>query len=61
MILADERPMTNTERLACWYAKAAHVDGLLCTGPAFGFDWLRAREYEAEAMADSAPDFDNRF
>lgn len=57
-----ERPMTNPERLASWYAKAATVDGYLMTGPRFmaGFDRVFAREYEAEAIADSAPSLEDR-
>ena len=56
-----ERPMTNPERLANWYAKAATVDGYLMTGPRFmaDFDRVFARQYEAEAIADSAPDLEN--
>jgi hypothetical protein len=54
--------MTNPERLAHWYAKAATVDGYLMTGPRFmaGFDRVFAREYEAEAIADSAPSLEDR-
>jgi hypothetical protein len=57
-----ERPMTNPERLASWYAKAATVDGYLMTGPRFmaDFDRVFARQYEAEAIADSAPDLESR-
>ena len=57
-----ERPMTNPERLANWYAKAATVDAYLMTGPRFGSDFERifARQYEAEAIADSAPDLEDR-
>jgi hypothetical protein len=54
--------MTNPERLASWYAKAATVDAYLMTGPRFGSDFERifARQYEAEAIADSAPDLEDR-
>ena len=57
-----ERPMTNPERLANWYAKAATVDAYLMTGPRFMADCGRvfAREYEAEAIADSAPSLEDR-
>jgi len=57
-----ERPMTNPERLANWYAKAATVDGYLMTGPRFMADLDRvfARQYEAEAIADSAPSLEDR-
>jgi hypothetical protein len=54
--------MTNPERLANWYAKAATVDGYLMTGPRFMADLDRvfARQYEAEAIADSAPSLEDR-
>jgi hypothetical protein len=54
--------MTNLERLAKWYAKAATVDAYLMTGPRFMADCGRvfAREYEAEAIADSAPSLEDR-
>ena len=57
-----ERPMTNHERRASWYAKAATVDGYLMTGPRFmaDFDRVFARQYEAEAIADSAPSLEDR-
>ena len=57
-----ERPMTNPERLANWYAKSATVDAYLMTGPRFmaGFDRVFARQYEAEAIADSAPSLEDR-
>lgn len=52
MILRDDRPMTNAERLARWYGKAATVDGYLVTGPRFNADFDRtfAREYEREQI-----------
>lgn len=52
MIFRDDRPMTNTERRADWYAKAATVDGYLVTGPRFNADLDRtfAREYEREQI-----------
>jgi hypothetical protein len=54
--------MTNPERLANWYAKSATVDAYLMTGPRFmaGFDRVFARQYEAEAIADSAPSLEDR-
>lgn len=57
-----ERPMTNPERLANWYAKAATVNGYLMTGPRFmaDFDRVFARQYEAEAIADAAPSLEDR-
>ena len=50
-----ERPMTNLERLAHWYSKAATVDAYLMTGPRVMADFGRVslRQYEAEAIADS--------
>jgi hypothetical protein len=53
-----ERPLSNPERLAHWYSKAATVDAYLMTGPRFmaGFDRVFARQYEAEAIADAAPE-----
>jgi len=58
-ILAGDRPQTNAERCALWYAKAALVDGYLMRGPRNfdGFDWLRRREYEAEQIADGRHGF----
>jgi hypothetical protein len=54
--------MTNPERLANWYAKAATVDAYLMTGPRFMADFGRvsARQYEAEAIADAAPSLEDR-
>jgi hypothetical protein len=54
--------MTNPERLANWYAKAATVNGYLMTGPRFmaDFDRVFARQYEAEAIADAAPSLEDR-
>jgi len=60
-VTTTERPMTNPERLANWYAKAATVDAYLMTGPRVMADFGRvfAREYEAEAIADAAPTLEN--
>lgn len=57
MISRDDRPLNSAERRAQWYAKAAKIDGYLMTGPRFmaDFDRIFARQYEAEAIADSAP------
>jgi len=57
-----ERPLSNPERLAHGYSKAATVDAYLMTGPRFMADCGRvfAREYEAEAIADSAPSLEDR-
>ena len=58
----NERPLSNRERLANWYAKAATVDAYLMTGPRVmaDFDRAFARQYEAEAIADSAPSLEDR-
>ncbi len=57
-----ERPLSNPERLAHWYAKSATVDAYLMTGPRFmaGFGRVSLRQYEAEAIADSAPSLEDR-
>lgn len=59
MILRSDRPMTNAERRADWYAKAATVDGYLATGPRFGADFDRAfaREYEREQIEAARYDY----
>ena len=62
MILRDERPMSNTERLATWRYNATLQGYELIVGPRFtsDFDRVFARQYEAEAIADSAPSLDDR-
>jgi predicted RNase H-like nuclease len=59
--LTSERPPSRADRYDKWYGKAVHVDGFLVTGPRFSnaFEAIFAREYEAEAMADSAPDLED--
>lgn len=61
-MITNERPQTNAERRADWYSKAATIDGYLATGPRFmaDFDRVFARQYEAEAIADSAPSLEDR-
>lgn len=60
MILATDRPVTNRERLADWYARASHTGYPLVLGPRFGADFGATfrREYEAEQIADGRAGFD---
>lgn len=49
-ITRDTRPPLDADRLAQWYAKAAHVPGLLLTGPR-----TNASAYALDAMQDAEP------
>ncbi len=61
MISRDDRPLSNAERLAQWRYNATLQGYELLVGPRFtqDFDRIFARQYEAEAIADSAPSLED--
>lgn len=50
-ITRDTRPPLDSDRVAGWYAKAAHVPGLLMTGPRI----TQASAYALDVMQDAEP------
>jgi hypothetical protein len=61
-LFTSDRPSSNAERLATWRHGATLVGYEFVTGPRFmaDFDRVFARQYEAEAIADSAQDLEDR-